>query len=277
MARVSARIIFCFVVINAPLLPFHSLLKWWHLYMKDLHSIISREFFPRQWLSRARKPYLAFLVSVDSICHLYSSRFFDQCKLFGALLSYLYPLRDLLIPIHEDILCPWEAVSSPDIDFITSHNSWVTSGCLSDSEGGMKDSQQKSCQGWGKVWEVAAYLPFLHPLIHLTTFIDHHSLPSSIPEAGNRKKSKTQPDKDILINKGCLCDMHSRNVLSTWVVGALGLCYVNIKMERIMERRLMNRLNFQQWLSVPPNLWYWVFLLMFPEIYEVIVPCYWYN
>lgn len=48
-------------------------------------------------------------------------------------------------------------MSSLDIDFITSDNSWVSSGCLSDSEleGGRvkKDSQKKSCQGWGKVWE----------------------------------------------------------------------------------------------------------------------------
>lgn len=64
MARVSARIIFCFTVINAPLIPFHSLLKWWHLYVRDFPSISSRGFSPRRWLSRALKHHLAFLVSV---------------------------------------------------------------------------------------------------------------------------------------------------------------------------------------------------------------------
>ena len=36
--------------------------------------------------------------------------------------------------------------------------------------------------------------------------------------------------------------------------------YLNIKVEKMMKRRLKNRLNFQQWLSVSPNLLYWVFL-----------------
>lgn len=58
-------------------------------------------------------------------------------------------------------------MSSPDIDFITSENSWVSSGSLSDSELGVgmgveKDSQKKSCQGWRKVWEGEVTHSFTH-------------------------------------------------------------------------------------------------------------------
>lgn len=55
-----------------------------------------------------------------------------------------------------------------------------------------------------------------------------------------------------------------------------GSAYLNIKME-MMLKRLMNRLNFQQWLSVSPNLWYRVLFkkIIFLKFMGAIRPCYW--
>lgn len=48
--------------------------------------------------------------------------------------------------------------------------------------------------------------------------------------------------------------------------------YVNTEMETLMKRS-MNRLNSQQWFSVPPNPWYWVFKKNnFPKVYRAIIP-----
>lgn len=67
-----------------------------------------------------------------------------------------------------------EVISSPDIDFITSDNSWVSSGCLSDSE---LEEGDGSREGFSeeKLPEIGEGLrrwshPFLHPLVHITNF-----------------------------------------------------------------------------------------------------------
>lgn len=80
-----------------------------------------------------------------------------------------------------------------------------------------------------KAWEGEVAPTFLYPLVHSTKFIDQYSLPRSILETRNRKKSKTQSDKDILINKrhshkhSFMWDADMSHVPSIWI-GVLGLC-----------------------------------------------------
>lgn len=121
-------------------------------------------------------------------------------------------------------------------------------------------------------WSISTIPP---PVDSFNKLIGHHSLPRSAPEAGKRKKSRTPPNKDILINTGCLCDLYGTNVLSTWVVGALGLCLCKHNDGKDNEKEINEQIKFLTAVTSTPKSR--VFLVTFPDVYGVIMPCYWNN
>lgn len=96
MARVLASFLFCFMVINAPLL--YSLLKWWHLYVVD-----------PIWQSAENSFSQAVtLVNIGwSPISLYF--FWPAVSCLGFFFSILSYWGLYLIPMHNHILCQREA------------------------------------------------------------------------------------------------------------------------------------------------------------------------